>query len=140
MSARSTTAIHAIGSGTSPMLLALRAFALLTTLNVLCQGASAGELLMKNHAAFPLHEAGAIVLHVLSALTAIAGFLYWRATRLGLGTTVIAAVVFVVSFIQAAVGHGRTLYIHVPLAMVLLVGAVWVMAWSWLPTARAEQR
>jgi hypothetical protein len=39
--------------------------------------------------------------------------------------------VFVATFIQALTGHGRTLYIHVPLAMLILVGSAWLLAWAW---------
>ena len=45
--------------------------------------------------------------------------------------TGIAVAVFVVSFAQAAFGDLGLLAVHVPLAMLLLVGAVVVMAWSY---------
>ena len=128
-----TTSRSSVGTPTARgPLIALRTLALLATLNVLCQGLTAGELLMHSHAARELHETGAIVLHVLTGLTMVAAAIYWRATRAGLWTTVLAAVVFVVTFVQANFGHGRTLYIHVPLALLLLLGAAWVLAWSWL--------
>jgi predicted secreted protein len=113
-------------------LFALRTLAMLSTLSVLFQGLTAGELLMRSHTARDLHETGAIVLHVLTGLTMVAAAVYWRATRAGLWTTVLAAVVFGVTFVQASFGHDRTLYIHVPLALLLLLGAAWVLAWSWL--------
>lgn len=138
MSSRPTTSAHATGAGSSVPLQALRWLALLTTLNVLFQGVTAGELLMKNHAFRELHEGGAVVIHVLSLLTALAALLYWRATRTGLWITVLAAVIFVATFVQAEFGHGRTLYIHVPLAMLLLFGAAWVLAWSWMRPGRVE--
>ena len=125
----------------SPSLLALRYLALLSTLNVLFQGGTAGEVLMKNHEAFVLHEAGAIALHVLTGLATVVAALYWRSTRTSLWPAILAAVVFVASFVQAAVGHGRTLYIHVPLALLLLLGSTWLLAWSWLAARQpAAQR
>jgi len=45
--------------------------------------------------------------------------------------TGIAVAVFAVSFAQAAFGDLGLLAVHVPLAMLLLVGAVVVMAWSY---------
>jgi len=116
----------------SRSLLALRYLALLSTLNVVFQGVTAGEVLMKNHEALLLHEAGAVAVHVLTGLATVAAALYWRSTRTSPWPAVLAAVVFVASFVQAAVGHGRTLYIHVPLALLLLPGSTWLLAWSWL--------
>jgi hypothetical protein len=52
----------------------------------------------------------------------------------------VSAVVFVATFVEASYGHGRTLYIHVPLALVLTIGTVWVTAWSFTRSARAEDR
>ncbi|MDT7680736.1 MAG: hypothetical protein QOG57_1046 [Pseudonocardiales bacterium] len=117
-------------------LVALRYLALLSTLNVICQGASAGRLLMKSHEGLVLHEAGAVVIHVLTGLTMIAAAWVWRSSRGTPWPTVLAAVVFVATFIQALTGHGRTLYIHVPLAMLILVGSAWLLAWAWFGARR----
>lgn len=113
-------------------LLALRTFALLSTVNVLLQGATAGETLMKNQEAHKLHEIGAVGTHIFSGLTLIAALLYWRSARGSSWPSIIAALLFVGTFVQAAYGHGRTLYIHVPLALFILLGAAWLLTWSWL--------
>jgi hypothetical protein len=126
-------------AGTSLVHNTLRYLALLSTLSVLCQGLTAGELLMGSHAARELHEGGAVVLHVLTGLTMIAAALSWRRTRTGGWMTALAAVVFVATFVQAALGHGRTLYIHVPLALAILLGTTWLAAWAWLRTPRAQR-
>lgn len=115
---------------------ALRILTTLTVLNIGCQGASAGKVLMHSHPAFELHETGAIVLHVISGLAMLAAALLWRATRGSIWPTAVTALVFVVSFLQAATGHGRSLYIHVPLAMTLLIAAVWAASWAWLRPVR----
>jgi hypothetical protein len=44
---------------------------------------------------------------------------------------VVAVAVFVAGFAQAAFGEAGILAVHVPLAMLLLVGAVLVMGWSY---------
>ena len=116
-------------------LLALRTFALLSTLNVLYQGVTAGETLMKNREAHELHEIGAVGTHVFSGLALIAALLYWRSARGSSWPSIIAALLFVGTFVQAAYGHGRTLYIHVPLALFILLGAAWLLTWSWLTRA-----
>lgn len=114
---------------------ALRYLSLLSTLTVLFQGATAGEILMKSHEAKEFHEIGAIVLHVFAGLTMTAAAAHWRTARTSIWPTALSAVVFAATFVQAAYGHGRTLYIHVPLALLVLLGATWILAWSWLPNA-----
>lgn len=117
-------------------LTALRILSALTVVSILAQGATAGELLTMNEHAREPHEIGAIVLHVLAGLTALVAGLLWRSTRTSCWPTVVATLVFLGSFAQGAVGHERTLFIHVPLALLLLVGAVWVLTWAALRPAR----
>jgi hypothetical protein len=119
---------------------ALRAFqilAALTVLELLVQYLTAGQMLgpVHNHAARGLHETGAVVLHVLSGLTTIAAVVLWRLRRAPLWPAVLSAVVFVLSFVQAYLGDDETLYLHVPGALILTVGSVWLLAWSFTPRA-----
>lgn len=110
----------------TPLLRAFQVGAALTVLNVFVQFVTAGQL-------FPsggpdgAHAAGAIVLHVVSGLTAIAAVVLWRQGVLGLGTTVLAVLVFAYGFVQAAIGGYSSLYVHVPGAMLLTGGAVWLL-------------
>ena len=112
------------------LLRTLQVAAALSVLTIVWQGATAGELLMRHRTALEYHQAGAIALHVFTALTAIAAFLVSRAVRGPLWPTVLATVVFVTTFVQAAVGDEGTLYLHVPLALVLMLGSAWVLAWA----------
>lgn len=123
-----------------PVLRAVQVTAVLTVLNLLWQFVSAGELIgrLGNEAWKEPHGTGAIVLHVLSGLAMLAAAALWRLRGAPLWPTVLAAVVFVLSFVQAYLGEGRTLWLHVPGAMVLTVGAVWLAVWSFLPAARAR--
>ena len=107
-------------------------------LSIVCQGISAGQLLEQNESALFLHASGAIVLHVLSGLTTLAAALVWRATRGSVLPLALAAVVFVVSFAQAWFGSHGPMGVHVPLALVLLAGAVWVLVASLTAPARAR--
>ena len=83
-----------------------------------------------------LHAGGAIVLHVLSGLAAVTAVLLWRRGGPPARTAVLAVVVFALTFVQAATGGRDTLWVHVPGAMVLTVGAVWLAVWSFTPAAR----
>lgn len=117
------------------LLLALRTLSVLSVLNVLYQGATAGQLLLRVRGSLELHAIGAIVLHVLTGLTMIAAALLWLSARTSVWPTVIAALVFVATFFQAALGDEATLFVHVPLALGILLGAAWVMTWAWLASS-----
>ena len=84
----------------------------------------------RSRVAETLHFGGAFVVHLCTGLTALAAFLLARRRRVSWWPTGIAVAVFVVSFAQAAFGDYGVLSVHVPLAMLLLVGSVVVMAWS----------
>lgn len=121
----------------SALLTLVRIAALLSTLNLLYQGGTAGEILMHNDQARELHAAGAVVLHVLTGLTLVAAALLWLRTRDHLWAAVVSALVFVATFVQASYGQARTLYIHVPLALAILLGTAAVLTWALLVPARA---
>ncbi|GGF46686.1 hypothetical protein GCM10011519_20830 [Marmoricola endophyticus] len=106
---------------------ALQVFAVLTVVNLAWQFVTAGRL-------FPgpvdLHATGAIVLHVVSGFAAVAAGAHWYRTRTSPWPGVIAVIVFVYTFVQAATGDRMSLAVHIPGAMALVVGAVWVALWS----------
>jgi hypothetical protein len=137
--AHSTGAMPAVRTS-DPVLTTLRVLAVLTVVNLLVQFLTAGQLVSRggSEAAEGVHSTGAIVLHVLSGLAAIAALAYWRLRGAPLWPGVVAALVFVLSFVQAYYGGRSTLYIHVPGAMILTIGAVVVAVWSFLPTVRAR--
>src|ERR1700712_3251372 len=135
--AHSTGAVPAVRTS-DPLLTAVRVLAVLTVVNLLWQYVTAGQLFPRGGPE-ELHSAGAVVLHVLSGLTALAALAYWRLRGAPLWPGVLAAVVFVLSFVQAYYGDRSTLYIHVPGAMILTIGAVWVAAWSLTRAAAASR-
>ena len=120
--------------------IALQVTAALCTLGVLFQGATAGQILGGSAGAESVHGGGAIVFHVLSALMLIAAALLWRAVRGSAWPTVISALVFLLGLAQAYLGDIGVLSIHVPLAIALTVGTVWVLAWSLQSGRTSRQR
>jgi hypothetical protein len=49
-------------------------------------------------------------------------------------------VVFLASFVQAALGDDETMWAHVPGALLLMLGSAALLVWAWLPTgARTRQ-
>ena len=119
----------------TPLLRVLQAFAGLAVVNVLVQFLSAGQLVSGGEAE-QAHGTGAIVLHVLSGIAAIAAVVLWRQGRASLGLAALAVVVFGYTFVQAALGEYASLAVHVPGAMILTVGVVWLLIASFRPGAR----
>lgn len=109
----------------------LRVAATAAVVMIVLQGVTAGEILSRSRVAESLHFGGAFVVHALTGLTAVAAYLVARRRRVSWWPTGVAVAVFVVSFAQAAFGDAGLLSVHVPLAMLLLVGSVFVMAWSY---------
>lgn len=121
-----------VRSGTATALRAVQVAAVLTVLELLWQFATAGRMVgpVPDRAAHEGHEAGAVVLHVLTGLLTLAALWLWRTRGAPVRIPVLAAVVFVLSFVQAYLGDDGALWLHVPGALVLTVGSVWVLAWA----------
>ncbi|MCW2536597.1 MAG: hypothetical protein JWQ26_2296 [Modestobacter sp.] len=108
---------------------ALQVSAVLTVVSLAFQFVTAGQLFPQGGPE-QLHAGGAVVLHVLSGLTAIAAVQLRRRHGAPDGLAVLVVVVFVATFVQAATGGRSTLWLHVPGAMVLTAGAAWMLVWS----------
>ncbi|MGR6967263.1 hypothetical protein ACU610_22665 [Geodermatophilus sp. URMC 61] len=112
----------------------VQAAAVLSVLVLFWQFFSAGRMLVGEDATGG-HGAGAIALHVTTGLLLAAAVLHGRRTRVW-WPAALAAAVFVLTFVQAALGSSGSIVTHVPLALVVTVGVVWLAAWSFRsPTA-----
>ena len=119
---------------------ALRIATVLTVFMVVWQGATAGELISGEPAALRYHQAGAIVLHVVAAAAAVAAFLLRRRSGGPLWPSVLGVVIFVCTLVQAAVGDAGVMALHVPMALVLMLGSAVLLAWSFLPAPGSRVR
>ena len=112
---------------------AVQATAALALLVLLWQFVSAGRIMVGEDATGG-HGAGAIALHVTTGLLVVATALHGRSTRVW-WPAALAGAVFVLTFVQAALGSSGSITTHVPLALVLTVGTAWLAAWSFRPAA-----
>ena len=117
------------GSSATGLLRAVQVTAVLSLLNLVCQYVTAGQLFPRG-GPLAIHSVGAVVLHVVTGLLTVAAVLYGRAHAGPWWPAVLAAVVFVLSLVQAYYGEHTNLAIHVPGALVLTIGIVWITAWS----------
>ena len=114
---------------TSAVLRAVQVTAVLSVLILVCQYVTAGQLFPRG-GPVGIHATGAIVLHVVTGLLTVAAILYGREHRGPWWPAVLAAVVFVLSFVQAYFGEHTNLALHVPGALLLTAGIVWIAGWS----------
>ena len=117
---------HAATSAPTTLLRAFQVLAALTVLSVLYQFVTAGQLVTGNAPVDP-HGLGALVLHVLSGLTAVTAVLLWRKGSATPRLAILAVVVFLFTFLQAWLGSHGSLRTHIPGAMLLTVGVTWVL-------------
>jgi hypothetical protein len=106
----------------------VQAAAVLSVLVLFWQFLSAGRMLVGEDAVGG-HGAGAIALHVTTGLLLVATVLHGRRTRVW-WPAALAAAVFVLTFVQAWLGSHDVVAVHVPLALVVTAGTVWLTAWS----------
>jgi hypothetical protein len=118
-----------------PTLRLVQATAVLSVLVLFWQFLSAGRIVVGEDATGG-HGAGAIALHVTTGLLLAATVLHGRRTRVW-WPAALAAAVFVLTFVQAALGSSGSIAVHVPLALVITVGVVWLAAWSFRSPAAA---
>ena len=106
----------------------VQAAAALALLVLFWQFISAGRIMVGEDATGG-HGAGAIALHVTTGLLLAVTVLHGRRTRVW-WPAALAAAVFVLTFVQAALGSAGSIVTHVPLALVITLGTLWLAPWS----------
>lgn len=121
-------------------LTAARLFAVLTLLVVCVSFGTAGVLVQRGQAE-ELHGYAAIGLHVATAglTVGLAGLVYER--RRHWWSVVVAGLLLIYTFIQAALGEGMLLYLHIPGALLVAASAMLLTVWLFAgnPVARQPQ-
>ncbi|WP_051441501.1 hypothetical protein [Arthrobacter sp. H14] len=114
----------------------LRITAMASVLALVFQFVTAGQILAIGPSATALHGGVAIAIHIIFGLTVLAAAIHWRSQHGAVWPVMVVAVSFVLSFFQAHFGSTGAMSLHVPIAVVLTIGIVWVTAWSFTPGAR----
>jgi hypothetical protein len=104
--------------------------AVLSALALLFQFATAGQLLSGSDV-LSAHGAGAVGLHVATGVLLAGTVLHARATGVR-WPAVVAAVTFLATFVQAALGSAAVMSAHVPGALAVTGGVVWLVVWAFL--------
>jgi hypothetical protein len=113
---------------------AVQAAAVLSVLALVWQFVTAGQIIAGAHIV-ELHGGGAIAVHVTTFLLVAATL--WHARRGGARwPVVVSAAVFVATFVQAALGDAGNMSVHVPGALVVTAGTIWVTSWAFRSSDR----
>ena len=115
---------------------AARGLVVLTVAVVAVLFITAGEFVQK-HQLLDVHGAAAIALHVVSGLLALALVGLARQRGSGWWAAGLATALFAYSFVQAYLGKGHTLAIHIPGALLVTAASIWLACWLF---ARQETR
>lgn len=110
------------------MLLASRCLALLTVAVVAVLFLTAGALVQAGEL-IDVHGGAAIALHVVTGLLTVTLAILARQRGQGWWAAGVACALFAYSFVQAYLGSGPTLGIHVPGAMLITVASIWLVFW-----------
>lgn len=89
---------------------------------------TAGKLIQEG-LLLDVHGYAAIALHVSSGLLCLALGAVASQTKRGWWAPGCAAVLFGYSFLQAYLGKGMTLYLHIPGALLVAALSVWLTVW-----------
>lgn len=109
-------------------LTAYRLFAVLTLVVVCVSFGTAGVLVQEGRAE-DVHGYAAIALHIATGgLTVALAALVYERRRLW-WTVAVALVLFIYTFIQATLGEGATMSLHIPGALLVTAASVWLAGW-----------
>lgn len=110
------------------LLIVARGFAVATILVVAALFVTAGAL-VQAHRFEDIHGASAIVLHVTSGVLALALLVLALRRRIAWPAAAVAVALFAYSFVQAYLGKGFTLGIHIPGALAVAVASTWLVVY-----------
>jgi len=106
---------------------------------VLAQPILAGRYLDGDYDAIGAHGLNGSVLPASGMVVGAAALAFWFAG--GAGWPLLAfAGLWLAEGLQIGMGYARILAIHLPLGVAIVVVALWLAAWSWLPGAAVPRR
>lgn len=111
----------------------LRAGVTVLAASVLLQAITAGEFLGGDASWLSAHGTGSTAVHGSSLIAVLGAILIWRPARGPAWPAHVNVVLFVLTFVQSAVGGSGNLAMHVPLAIVLTLLTGWILVWAWAP-------
>jgi hypothetical protein len=124
--------------GRRPLLRTLfRWFVTTAAVSAFAQAALAGAFLNGHYGALNLHSINASLAALAALGMAVVGGLIWRPGRGVAWPALVSLSVFVAEVVQIGVGYARSLSVHVPLGVAIIVGLVVLTLRVWRPEEAA---
>jgi hypothetical protein len=111
----------------------LRAAVTLEAVLAIAQPIFIGAFLQGNYDALAWHQANATIVGFVSFAMAVAAILHWRPGGGPVWVVWACVVLAVAVVVQIAVGYARSLAVHIPLGVLVVVASALLLVWSWRP-------
>lgn len=131
MNAKDTRAVPR-GWALWPLRITTTACAILT----FAQAALAGSFLSGHYGALTTHELTGLILAGGGWLLPVTAIVVWRPGRWTVWPLLAAIVAYAAILVQLILGFTRTLAVHIPLGVLLVVALAFLCWWAWLPAHR----
>lgn len=118
----------------------MRVVVTLHLLAVLCQPILAGLFLTGDVEAIEIHGLVGSIVGFLTIGTIAVAIAYVTGGRGRLWVLPVAVVLFLVEGFQIGIGYARTLQVHIPLGVAIVVTSVLFAIWAWSPSATRPRR
>lgn len=109
-------------------LMASRVFAVVTVVLIVVIFLTAGQLI-QNYQAEDIHGTAALLLHFATGGLALSLVVVALARRRGWWAAAVAIALFAFTFVQASLGTGALLYLHIPGSLAVTVAAAGLAVW-----------
>jgi hypothetical protein len=117
----------------------LRILITLHALAAVAQPVLAGAYLQGAFDAIGLHSGNGILLLMLCLFAALAGLPYWLRNGVGWPVLVLSGLWLVEGF-QIGMGYALVMAVHIPLGVLVVATALWLLVWAWSPASRRPRR
>jgi hypothetical protein len=117
----------------------LRILITLHALAAVAQPVLAGAYLQGAFDALGLHSGNAVLVLTLCFFAALAAVPYWLRNGAGWPTLVLSTL-WLVEGVQLGMGYALVMAVHIPLGVLVVGAAVWLLIWAWSPASGRARR
>lgn len=116
-----------------PAWLGLRVLLTLHALLVFAQPVLAGRFMAGDYRMLSVHQGNSTVIGILGYVQVVVAFLYWRPAGGSAWPAAASLGISVVETVQILLGYTRSIAIHVPLGVLVVLVNILMAIWAWRP-------
>jgi hypothetical protein len=98
------------------------------------QAPLAGAFLAGHYDMLALHKNNSTIVDITGVAMTVAAVLVWRPGRGPGWLPLVSVVVLAAEVVQTVLGYQRSLTIHIPLGVLVIVALVMLLVWAWRPS------